>query len=1026
MKRITILLCVLVCTMFTYGQSKLVKGLVVDLGGETLVGVSVYQKGTTNGTVTNFDGKYLLSNLSEKDTIVFSFIGYEPMEKIVGSNTVIDVVLQSNVTDIEEVQVVAFQKQKKESVIGSINTIKPGDLKQPTSNITNNLAGRMAGVISYQRSGEPGEDNSEFFIRGVTSFGYANSPLILLDGFEITSDDLARVEPDNIASFSIMKDATATSLYGARGANGVILVTTKEGKEGKAKISFRAETSVSSPTKMNDFLDGVDYMELYNQATRTRDPESILFYDKEKIELTRAGANSEMFPDVDWYEELFNSNVINKRANLNVSGGGKVAQYYVAASYNNEKGLLKVDQHNNFNNNIDINRYNLRANININLGKTTKLSAKFYSLFDQYNGPSTSASDIFDAVVNANPVNFPKYYQKSGENVHLNHTLFGNKGNGGYVNPYAMMVNGYKDEFSSTILSQFKVEQDLSFVTEGLTARAMASIKNYSNYGSSRSFEPFYYAGSNYDAVSNSFQLNQIVEGTEYLNDPTTWTDANSRVYFELAGMYSREFGNHDIGGLLVYTQEERLNTTGSSNVYSSLPARNMGLAGRATYAYDGRYFTEVNFGYNGSERFAEDNRFGFFPSAGIGWTISNEPFWSGLEQIVNLLKLKATFGYVGNDAIAEDSERFLYLSEVTLSDDSRGYQWGEDFGTYYPGYEVSRYANSDVTWEIAEKLNTGIELGLFEAVTIQAEYFREYRRNIYMEYESVPSSMGLSSSISSNIGEARSHGIDASMDIQKSFNNGAWITGRANYTYSTNEVLVNAEPDYDYPYISRIGHPIDQKWGLIAERLFVDEYEVNNSPEQMFGNDYGAGDIKYVDVNNDGKIDSNDEVPIGFPETPEIIYGFGLSGGFQDFDISCFFQGSARSSFFIDADAIAPFVDERNALEIIADDHWSDNNPDPYAFWPRLSTNTIENNQQQSTWWIRNGSFLRLKSVELGYTLPEQFSKKMKMRQARFYLNGNNLFYVSPFKLWDPEMGGDGMGYPPQRVFNFGMNISF
>jgi TonB-dependent SusC/RagA subfamily outer membrane receptor len=358
-----------------------------------------------------------------------------------------------------------------------------------------------------------------------------------LDGFEISSDDLARIEPDNIASFSIMKDATATALYGARGANGVILVTTKEGRKGKARVFARVESTVATPTMTNRFLNGVDYMNMYNQATRTRDPNAILIYGKEKIENTRNKVNPYVFPDVNWYNELFNDYTLNNKANVNVNGGGDVAQYYLAVSYTNETGLLKVGKENNFNNNIDIDRYNLRANIDINLTKTTKGSVKFYSLFDRYNGPSTNASDIFNSVMQANPVSFPKYYPKTPEYGHLNHTMFGNKGNGDYQNPYANMVNGYKDEFSSTILSQFKIEQDLSSVTKGLSARGMASIKNYSSYGSSRSFAPFYYGVRNYNTVDKTYDLYQITEGTEYLRTPDTWTNANSRVYFELAGM---------------------------------------------------------------------------------------------------------------------------------------------------------------------------------------------------------------------------------------------------------------------------------------------------------------------------------------------------------------------------------------------------------------------------------------------------------------------------------------------------------
>lgn len=1029
MKRICHLLFLFLIAGWSTGlaQTKVVKGMVVDENGDYLIGVSVYAKGTTNGTITNIDGRYVISNVAPKDTLVYSFIGFDTQMIQVDGHSEIDVVLASDLAELEEVQVVAFQKQKKESVIGSINTIKPAELKQPSSNLTNALAGRIAGVISYQRSGEPGADNAEFFIRGVTSFGYKKSPLILLDGFEIGSNDLARIEPDNIASFSIMKDATATSLYGARGANGVILITTKEGKKGKAKVSARIETSMASPTKMNTFLDGVEYMELYNQALRTRDPNATLYYSKEKIENTRNNLNPYAYPNVNWYNDLFNDYTMNTKANVNVNGGGEVARYYLAVSYTNETGLLKVDNRNNFNNNIDIDRYNLRANIDIDLSKTTVASVKFYSLFDRYNGPATSASDIFRMVMDANPVNFPKFYEPTAETEHLNHTMFGNKGDGRFPNPYASMVSGYKDEFSATILSQFKVTQDLNFITKGLSARGMASVKNYNTYGSTRGFTPYYYGLASYDNINDEYQVSQITEGTEYVGASKIDPIVNSRVYFELAGMYDRTFNEkHSVGALLVYTQEERMTSNvENGSVFASLPARNMGLAGRATYGFDGRYFGEFNFGYNGSERFSEGNRFGFFPSAGLAWAVSNEPFWARIKPVVNQLKFKVTYGLVGNDAIGSENDRFLYLSNVSLDDGGKGYNWGYDFQTYNPGASISRYANPYITWEVSEKFNAGIELSVFDKMTLQADYFIDNRTQIYMQNEYLPGSMGLTSPISSNVGEMKSHGIDGSIDYQQSFQNGMWITGRANFTYATNEMVTNGEPQYPYDYMSRIGQHSNQQWGLVAERLFIDEDEVLNSPVQTYGNDYSAGDIKYRDVNGDGQIDDYDKVPIGYPTAPEIVYGFGFSAGHKNIDFSFFFQGSARSSFFIDPNAISPFVNERNALDIIADDYWSLDNPDPTAFWPRLSTEEVKNNTQPSTWWLRDGAFLRLKSIELGYTLPESWMSKLKIKETRFYVSANNLLTFSKFNLWDPEMGGNGLGYPPQRIVNVGINIS-
>ena len=1011
-------------------QGHLISGTIVDAQGISLPGVTVLEQDSANGVVSDLDGNYILTTSSSNATLVFSYIGFETKIIAIANKRYLDVILSESAEALEEVQVVAFQKQRKNSVIGSINTIKPAELNQPNSNLTASLAGRISGVISYQRSGEPGADNAEFFVRGVTSFGYSNSPLILIDGLEVTTNDLARIEPDNIASFSVMKDATATSLYGARGANGVILVTTKEGKKGKAKVAFRYENKFSAPTQIISFLDGVSYMELYNSALRMRDPSAPLYYSKNKIEATRNTPDPNIYPNLNWYDELFKNNTINKKFNLNVNGGGDVSQYYLSVSHTNDTGLLKVDPLNNFNNNIDINRSNLRANVNINLTKTTKISVKFNSFFERYNGPIDSANDIFGKVMQANPVNFPKYYTFDNQFSQYNHTLFGNKGNGGFPNPYADMVRGYKDRFSSTILSQVQIKQELDFITEGLSFRALVAVKSYSATENQRSFNPFYYGIAESETELGLVnRIYQIQEGTEFLSNNSTSNAVNSNYYYEFTTQYDRFFNDkHQVGGLLVFNFNEALNKYSNSSVFASLPARNMGISGRGTYGYDDRYFAELNFGYNGSEKFAKDHRFGFFPSAGLGWIVSNESFFEKTFPSISLLKLKYTFGLVGNDNIG--SSRFFYLSDVNLGDGGRGYAWGADYNNYYNGYNINSYPNADVTWEVAEKTNYGVELGIKERLVLQFDYFIENRKKIYEERPVYPDTAGLTSVVSSNSGQVQSKGLDIAIDYNQSFANGFYLTARGTFTYATNEVVVKNEPQYPFGYLSAIGYHTNQPRGYIAERLFIDQEDILNSPEQFNGlssneNAYLPGDIKYKDLNGDGKISELDKAPIGDPFVPEIVYGFGASMGYKNIDFSFFFQGAAKSSFFIQPTNIAPFINERNALNIISDNHWSENNPDPYAFWPRLSTEEVNNNNQDSTWWLRDGDFLRLKSIELGYTLPEQWLKIKNLR-TRFYASGLNLFTISKFNLWDNEMGGNGLGYPPQRVMNLGLQINF
>lgn len=1019
-----------------FQQQNIIKGKVTDQDGKPLPGVTIVVVGTTRGVITNNDGTYTI-DAKPSDRLAYSFIGMESQIIDVGNRNSIDVQMGEKIDELEEVTVVAFAKQKKESVLSSISTINPAELKIPTSNLTTALAGRLAGIISYQRSGEPGRDDADFFIRGVTTFGYAANPLILIDGLEMRTEDLARLQPDDIASFSIMKDATATALYGARGANGVILVTTKEGKEGKAKVSVRYETSVSSPTRQIELADPVTYMKLHNEAVVTRNPLGIQPYSQEKIEKTESGANPYLYPAMDWYKMLFKDNTMNNRLNFNVSGGGKIARYYVAGTYNKDNGILNVDKKNNFNNNIDLQRYLLRSNVNINVTNTTEMIVRLHAAFDDYTGPIDGGTTLYNKVLRSNPVLYPAFFEPDEAHRFKEHILFGNYDQGNYINPYADMVKGYKNYTKSNMMAQFELKQDLSFLLKGLSARGLYSETRYSYYDVSRYYNPFYYSVGGYDRVTGTYVLENLnpTTGTEYLNYSEGTKSIESITYAEAALMYNNTYNEkHEVSGLLVSTMRNRL-VANAGSLQQSLPYRNLGVSGRFTYSFDKRYFIEANFGYNGSERFAVNNRYGFFPSVGTGWIVSNEKYYGEtMKRIMPLLKLKATYGLVGNDQIGDANDRFFFLSEVNMNTTSRSYTVGSEFGYTRSGISISRYENPEITWEVATKANLGMEMNLLDAFNINADFFKEYRSKILMDRAYIPGIMGLQSTPRANLGEASSKGVDFSIDYQKAFKKGLWLSGRVNFTYATSQFEVYEEPDYsDTPWKSRVGYPLGQQWGYVAERLFVDEYEVRNSPNQ--GSLVMAGDIKYKDINGDGKISGLDQVPIGFPTSPEIVYGFGVSSGFKGFDLSCFFQGVARESFWIDSQTTSPFVDtdgsasvvSNNALlAVYAEDHWSEYNRNLYALWPRLSNETIANNNHRSTWFMRNGSFLRLKSVELGYTLPSEITRKINIVSTRLYASGTNLLTFSKFKLWDPEMAGNGMGYPIQRVVNFGIQVSF
>ncbi len=1019
-------------------EQRELSGTVTDSLGIPLPGVSIVVQGTKQGTATNLSGQYQIQ-AAPGSVLVFSNVGYIAREITVGDQVRIDVILAEEKSDLDEVVVVAFGTQKKESVVASITTVNPSDLRVPSSNLTTSFAGRIAGMISYQRTGEPGADNAQFFIRGVTSFGTGKvDPLVLIDNVEMTTEDLARLNVDDIASFSIMKDANATALYGARGANGVILVTTKEGREGSVKVQLRAEGSYSAPTENVDLADPVTFMKLHNEAVRTRTPGTRLPYDPKKVNYTERGLDPLYYPAVDWQDLLFDKNTYNQRYNLNVSGGGKIARYYIAAAYSKDQGIINVDERQNFNNNININRYSLRSNVNVNLTKTTEAIVRLNGVFDDYQGPLDGGTDLYNKAVLANPVYFQPYYEPDESTIFAKHILFGNTASGNYLNPYADMLKGYRSNDRSSMYVQFELKQDLDFVTEGLSARGLFNINRFAQLDVRRQYSPFYYALSPQIAGVDDYHLIALNPdgGTDYLDYVPGDRQMENTMYFEGAIQYQKSIAEkHTVSGLLVGTLRERKDNT-YNTLQLSLPQRNMGLAGRATYSYDNKYFLEANFGYNGSERFSRNERWGFFPSAGFGWIISNEPFMEKYNHVISKLKLRATYGLVGNDEIGLKEDRFYYLSNVNMNDGGRGISFGDNFGYNRAGISISRYEDPFITWEISHKSNFGLELNLWNSLEIQADYFTEQRSQILQTRADIPTTMGLQAIPKANIGKASGQGGEVSVDYNKSFASGFWAVVRGNFSYASSKFEIYEEPDYSAtPWRSREGQKIAQRWGYIAERLFLDDEEVRNSPVQTFG-DYAAGDIKYKDINRDGRIDENDQVPIGYPTTPEIIYGFGVSMGYKNFDLSVFFQGSARSSFWVDPNMTAPFVagntnittltNNRALLQAIADDHWSEDNRNIRAFWPRLSEIAVSNNHLTSTWWMRNGSFIRLKTAELGYTLPTGNLERIGVKGMRVYASGSNLFQLRTFKLWDPEQAGNAFNYPLQRVVNLGLNIEF
>lgn len=1016
-------------------QSQKVKGVVVDELGEPVIGANILLKSTPGvGCITDIDGNFSLA-ASPKDVLVVTFVGYVTQEIPVGQKTEFRIVLKEDSQTLSEVVVTAFGTgQKKESIVGSIQTVRPTDLKVPSSNLSTSFAGRMAGVVAFQRSGQPGSNDSNFYIRGISTLSGITSPLIILDGVEVSSADLNALDPEVIENFSILKDATATAMYGTRGANGVMIVTTKGGADTERPIiSFRVEGNISQPTKVPEFADAITYMNMFNEASTNQfgNAATGLFTNKQ-IENTRNGVNPYVYPNVDWYGELFKELTFNQKVNFNIRGGTKKLDYFMNVAVNHETGMLKntsKDYGMSYDNNIDYRRYAFQNNLNFHMSKSSTISLHLNVMLSDLDGPSTNLTDIYSAVMNVNPVDFPIHYPM-GSDPWIPWGIMSGGNTQGSANPVAVATRGYKNTFESTVLANLDFEQKLDFLTEGLRFKAMVSFKNWTSSTTNRYQGYNKYALNSYvENPDGTYDLNLSPQGTP--EKPVLTTEGgrggDRRIYLQAFVDYNRRFGDHNVGAMVLYNQDQYNNNV-VSDLYSALPRRKMGLAFRASYDYDSRYLVEVNAGYNGSENFAEGHRFGFFPSMAIGYNISREKFWKPLENVISNLKLRASYGLVGNDQITDSNGnlvRFIYLADVTLQNGDYGYTtgYGNNAVTYY-GPSYNRYQNNDITWEVGRKLNIGFDMQLFNSVNIVFDAFKEIRSDIFQQKGSIPNYLGTANSvIYGNLAKVKSWGWDTSIDYGKQITNDLQVQFKGTFTYARNSVLEYDEPASTRPAMSKIGHSINSIWGYQTNGLYIDEADIKNNPTSTLGNiAIAPGDIKYLDQPDqngeyDGKITSDDRVVLGHPTIPEIVYGFGPSINYKKWDFSFFVQGVARTSLMMSG--FHPFGASynRNILKFVADDYWSASNQNPNAAYPRLTRYENNHNSQSSDFWLRDGSFLKLKNAEIGFS----------HKNMRFYINGTNLLTFSKFDHWDPEMGGGkGLSYPTQRVFNVGFQMTF
>lgn len=1003
-------------------QEKITKisGQVLDENGDGIPGANVIIKGNAaQGTVTDIDGKFTIMAPID-GTLIATFIGYSPLEHSLKNKTNIIFKLLPDANQLDEIVVVGFGAQKKASVVGAVQTIKATELRSPSSTLSNSFAGRIAGVVAVQRGGEPGADGANFWIRGISTFASNTSPLVFIDNVEVSVSDLNALSPEVIEGFSILKDATATALYGARGANGVMLITTRSGKDmEKARINIRIQNSFTQPTQTVKVADGVDYMTARNNAVLNRTPNAQPYYSEEVIAGTRNKLNPYIYPNVDWEDFLFKDFSTTQSANINVTGGGQRVTYFLSGTLNNDNGMLKKDAQNTFNNNINQLRMSLQANVGVKLTSTTKANVRLNAQILDYSGSAAGTNAIYQGIFEAPPVMFaPVLPAQNGED----YILFGNR-NGGpvfgrYRNPYAEMVRGYSNKNESTMIASLDLEQDLKIITQGLKMKGLVSFKNWATTNVTRSFDPYFYGIKNYEQEASggySYTYEAITKGSKALNTKTQ-NGGDRLLNYQLSLDYARNFSDrHDVGAMLVYLQRDyNENAPKDGDLYATLPVRNQGIAGRITYGFDNRYMVEANFGYNGSENFQKGKRFGFFPSVALGYNISNEDFFKPLMSVVSNLKVRGSYGKVGNSST---DSRFPYLTYVNLSGAS--YTFGSDWQNTGTGAIVTRYGADGARWETGVKGNVGFDLTLLNSLSVTLDWFTETREDIFMQRVIVPAESGITGDLRpyANLGKVKNEGVDLSIEYNKAFSKDLVVSLKGSLTYAKNKLLDADEPLYseNEAYRTAVGKPLNRYTGLIDMGLFKDEADIANSPEQTFSPNLKPGDIKYKDLNGDGKIDSNDMTQIGDPTVPQIVYGFGGSLQFKKFDFSLFFQGVAKTSLMMQN--IHPFTsDQTTLLDFIAKDYWTEDNQN--AEYPRLISNLdSHNNFMNSTFWLRSGAFLRLKNVEIGYTY----------KMARLFISGQNLLTFSPFKLWDPELGGGkGLTYPNLRVATIGLQLTF
>jgi TonB-linked SusC/RagA family outer membrane protein len=1000
-------------------QTIQVKGKVSSQGdGEALPGVNILVKGSLTGTATDADGNYSIS-VANDAVLSFSFIGYIAKEIPVNNSTVLDVQLVPDVSTLEEVVVVAFATQKKATVTGAVVSVQNKEIRQsPAANLAVSLAGRLPGLTSVQRSGEPGRDLTQLFIRGQGTTN-AQSPIVLVDGVE---RDLTYIDPNEVESITILKDASSTAIFGVRGANGVILVTTRRGASEIPEINFTAEAGLTSFTRIPKPVDAYGFATLRN-LSQTNDGIQPA-YSPEAVEAFRTGSDPKRYPNTDWSKLLIRDNALQQRYNLNISGAGKAVKYFVNAGLLNQGGQFNTEKGLNYDPSFNLKRYNFRSNIDIQLNQGLKAFLNVAGYLENQNGPFAVG-----VASTGQGGQSPSYYILAGI-FDLPAVFPGpTSPDNGVVttpteqNPPFGILNrtGYRQQTRSNVIASYGMEQDLKFITPGLSAKAIISFdsRSVNNLNASKSYvrklhvvDPTLKDAEGKDSVYYKNFASDVETPLALSGGAASFSSlSNFQAYLN----YNRTFGQHALSALLLYQEQKNI-------IDAQLPFNLVGLSTRVTYGFANKYFAEFNAGYNGSEQFAKNNRFGFFPAISAGWMISNESFFDNVKGI-QLLKIRGSYGLVGNDRIG--SRRFLYLDDIQVP--GGGYS-----GSLGLGQRVATnlLKNQDLTWEVARKTNIGLEVGFLQSFNLIVDVFTEERTNILRNRGTVPVLNGLPNSVLPpvNLGIVHNSGYEIELNYKKSFSKDFSMLSRLNLSYATNTQKFADEPllpaDYAYRYRQQ-DYRIGQPFGYLVDKYFDSVDEINQSPKQnVGGHESRPGDFKYKDLNGDNVINEKDQAPIGYSTVPEYTFGAAISATFKNFDLSILFQGVTNVSNFYQSRGTFPGANyfsrhlESWTAEKVA-------NGDPINY-PRLTTQASPNHIGNS-FFIIDASYLRVKNLELGYNLPVKLVGKIGAKRLRVYANGLNIFTWDrlPTTDFDPEQDTD-LAYPVTKIFNFGFNVTF